>query len=130
APDGMIVFDHQPVDRRIETMKRVFQDRGLDSFRQSVVLLSSKWSDDDLLVSPSGFSRAEILRLVAASGGEPRRVLLAPNFPARSESYDRIVGGPVAEREVMTDDRPFLVGLDWGHYTLFPSETYLSNYHR
>jgi predicted membrane-bound spermidine synthase len=123
---GLIVFDHQPVDRRIETMKQVFLERGVPEFEKRVVILESLWSSDDMVISPSGFSAGEVRRLVAAAKDKPQRVLYAPG--RKGTYYAGAIERPVRSEAVMTDDRPFLVGLDWRGYALFPRKHYLDDY--
>jgi spermidine synthase len=122
ADGGLIVFDHQPVERRIESMKVVFEERDIPQFPSSIVVLASYWSNDDMLISPSGFSRQEIERLFSMAKNEPERVRYAPHRPpeANRRYYKRTIESAASVEKAMTDDRPFLLGLDWKGYKLRP----------
>jgi hypothetical protein len=117
---GLLVFNHQPVERRLATMRRVFEERGITDFSQHVVILSSISGADDMVISPSGFTDAELRRLKNAAGRDSNRVLFAPTRTRNNKFYSEIVSGPVVHGQAMTDDRPFLVGLNWRDYTLVP----------
>jgi spermidine synthase len=118
---GLIVFDHQPVERRIETMKLAFSQSGIPDFEERVVILDSIVSDDDMVVSPAGFSDVEIRRLTVAARQEPQRVRYAPRRTSNHEYYRAYIEGPVSTERTMTDDRPFLAGLSWENYRLYPA---------
>jgi spermidine synthase len=130
ADGGLIVFDHQPVRRRIESMKVAFQERNIPQFPKSIVVLDSYWSSDDMLISPSGFSRQEIERLFSMAKNEPERVRYAPHRPpkANHRHYKRTIESAASVEKAMTDDRPFLLGLDWKGYRLRPETKSLGHH--
>ena len=119
AEGGILIFDHQPVARRLETMKKAFEDRGLRDFSERVVVLQSEFGDD-MLVSPSGFSETELRRLLVASIRHDKRLLYVPGRKQNNSHYSQLITGPIDPGEVMDDDRPFLVGLNWREYSVIP----------
>jgi hypothetical protein len=129
ADGGYIIFDHQPIRRRIQSMQVAFRERFIPLFYRSIVVLKSDRRGDDMLISPSGFTSPEIEQLVGFGRDTARRVLYAPHRNSRSNSatYQRLIQREVPADEVMTDDRPFLIGLDWRDYKL-PPDT--SNWNR
>jgi hypothetical protein len=57
-------------------------------------------------------------------------VLYAPQRGPRVNRryYRRLIESPISVRQAMTDDRPFLLGLDWKTYKLFPDENRLQHH--
>jgi predicted membrane-bound spermidine synthase len=122
SDSGMIIFDHQPVERHIESMKLTFAERGIRDFPNRVVILDSLTANDDMLVSPAGFSDDEIRRLLAATKGEPERVRYAPRRENNLEYYSRLIEGSPSIEQAMTDDRPFMAGVYWKDYKFLPTD--------
>ena len=127
SDDGIIVFDYQPLGRRIETMKSVFRERGIPDFSDRVIVFDSREWSDDMIVSPSGFKRSEIRWLFAAAEN-PEQMRYVPGHARNDRHYVNLIEGPPSPEETMTDDRPFLLGLDWKGYRLIPDERYVKNY--
>lgn len=122
ADAGYMIFDHQPIRRRIQSMQVAFRERFIPMFFRCIVVLESDRRGDDMLISPSGFTSAEIEQLVGFGRDTAQSVLYAPHRDSRANmaSYQRLIQREASADEVMTDDRPFLFGLDWRDYKLQP----------
>lgn len=116
APDGLLVFVHQPVAEKLPSLAAGFAARGGPPFDTAAYVFGDPgepalWS---LVVSPRGFTGEELAALDAFVAGQRReRVLYRPGAP-RSEL--EALGAP----RPVTDDRPFVRGLELGALTVWP----------
>ncbi len=133
-PGGMLIFDHQPVYKNLDTLKTVFMQRGLPDFPGSVMLLNSMFGryhtgSPDVAVSPDPYTQVEVGRLLAFKGPSAKQLRYLP-FRA-NEARDPIVRevsaplDPAAPQVV--DDRPYVLELDLKHYSLWPNAAQLNN---
>lgn len=125
APGGIMVFDHQPLDQRIHNMRHVFAQRGIDNFEDRVIIMDDPHrGDDDMILSPDGFSEDEIQRVIAASKekdkSKRRRVEYLNRDGFKGKKYRDHIEGVLGETFV--DDRPFMKRLDLENYHLIPPE--------
>lgn len=135
APGGVIVFNHQRVDHKIEAFKRILQDRGLAPFEEAAALIGRKRGGrrvDVLVVKPSGLSETEVERLAERwpkrkAGKKGRFLKYAPGHEADAAMTELAKRPPVPERFVPTDDRPYQQPLDWSGFVLRPSEEQLED---
>jgi hypothetical protein len=127
APGGIMVFDHQPLLKRIYNLRHVFEQRGIENFEDRVLIVDDpERSDDDMILSPDGFTEEEIAAAIAASKGgknkKAKRRILYLNRPGlKSGTYKAAVEGEPGETFV--DDRPFMKSLEIDKYELVPPET-------
>jgi hypothetical protein len=127
APGGLMVFDHQPLRRKVNNLRHAFEQRGIENFADCVVILDDpERGDDDMLVSPDGFSEEELDTIIKKSrAGKQRkrhkiRYLNRPGF--NTGSYKAAVEGTAEDDETFVDDRPFMSQLELDSYELFPPE--------
>ena len=127
APGGLLVFDHQPLPNRIANLRHVFERRGIPNFEDKVIIVNSSASDDDMFVSPDGFTEEELDRVIAfvnehhtKERGKKIRYLPRAGFND-SPLYNDVLTGADNQR-TFTDDRPFMRDLALENYDLFPSE--------
>jgi hypothetical protein len=127
APGGLMVFDHQPIGKRLNNLRHVFEQRGLENFADCVIILDDPdHGDDDMLLSPDGFTDEEIDAVIAATraGNKKKRhrirYLNRPGF--NGGKYKPIIEGTAEDAEIFVDDRPFIKSLDLDSYELFPPE--------
>ncbi len=126
APGGIMVFDHQPLQKRIYNLRHVFEQRGVENFEDHVVILDDpQRSDDDMLLSPDGFTEAELDALIAASRTEANRkarhrIRYMNRKGLNGGMYKTIIEGE--PEETFVDDRPFMKDLDTENYELMPPE--------
>ncbi|KIG18561.1 hypothetical protein DB30_00246 [Enhygromyxa salina] len=128
APGGIMVFDHQPLHKRIYNMREVFAQRGIENFEDRIMIVDDKGrSDDDLVLSPDGFTDEELDRVVAVARGEgrnkkknARKIRYLNQKRLRDHKYrDTIEGEP---GQTFVDDRPFMKDLELDTYELLPPE--------
>lgn len=127
APGGLMVFDHQPLHKRVNNLRHVFEQRGIENFEDCVIILDDPArSDDDMLLSPDGFTDEEIEAVIAASRaskGKQRRKIRYLNRPGFDTGmYKAMVEGTDEDAETFVDDRPFMKSLDLDGYEFFPPE--------
>jgi hypothetical protein len=123
APGGLLVFDHQPLDDRIQNLRVVFEQRGIDDFADRVVVIDDPTrNNDDMVIAPDGFSDAELDRMVsfASQGRQGRRIHYMNARGKRSGRYIAAVEQPI--ERTFVDDRPFMKQLDVENYELMPPE--------
>jgi hypothetical protein len=125
GPGGIMVFDHQPLLKRIYNLRHVFEERGIENFEDHVIIIDDPHrSDDDMLISPDGFTDEEIDSVIAASRSKNKhyrrriRYLNRPGY--RSKRYAETIEGPMGQTFV--DDRPFMKDLNRENYELLPPE--------
>jgi hypothetical protein len=122
GPDAMIVFMNQPVLHKAESLRRLFDERGLGDFSRAVFAFGSPASrgQDSLVVKPSGLTPEETAAIArkVASWPHPRTVLYAPPGAGEPRFVDAVLGrehGPF-----VTDDRPFVHQVSWRDFQLLP----------
>jgi hypothetical protein len=126
APGGIMVFDHQPLLSRIYNLRHVFEQRGIENFQDCIIVVDDpSRSNDDLILSPDGFTEKEIETAIAASTGgknkkAKRRIRYLNRQGYKSGIYKAAVEGEAGETFV--DDRPFMHPLEVDGYQLFPPE--------
>jgi hypothetical protein len=130
APGGFIVFRNQPVTSKLRSFVELFEERELGDPLQCMIVfgLASKPHLDSLVVKPTGFSAAEVQtvhQLVVEKGGGSS-ILYAPGRAVPANRVTEALEDPATIRRV-TDDRPFIRGLQLGSFTLTPSEEQLED---
>ena len=126
APGGLMVFDHQPLNKRIYNLRHVFEQRGIENFADCVIILDDpERSDDDMLLSPDGFTDEEIESIIAISKSPEnkktrRKIRYLNRNGFNGGHYKEIIEGPPGETFV--DDRPFMKDLDFSSYEFWPPE--------
>ncbi|HLT40522.1 MAG TPA: hypothetical protein VK034_29800 [Enhygromyxa sp.] len=125
SPSGLLVFHHQPIIQRIQNLRQVFAERGIDNFEDHVIVLDHpRMGNDDLIVSPSGFTDEEIEQIYRAAR-EPKhqkhriRIRYLKAKGIGDPNYVEAIEGP--QGETFVDDRPFLLRLDVENYQLRPA---------
>ena len=125
APGGLLVFDHQPIVRRMPNMRHVFERRGIEGFADKIIVVDSRVSNDDMIISPDGFSDEEFERVLEflrrKDQRKARRLRYMPYADYRRPGeYRDIIEG--SDPLVFTDDRPFMENLDLDSYALFRTQ--------
>lgn len=126
APGGLMVFDHQPLKKRVNNFRYVFEQRGIENFEDCIIILDDPTrSDDEMLISPDGFSDEEIDAIIAGSRSMKKarhriRYLNRPGF--NTGVYKASVEGTGEDVGTFIDDRPFMKDLDFSTYEFFPPE--------
>jgi spermidine synthase len=134
APGGVIVFNNQSVHQKVESFKRLLDERGERPFHESAALLG-KTRDrsraiDVLVVKPSGLSRDEVRRLAKAypapkkKGQRTKKRWL--KFAPGHDGDDAITAMATTPADpdlfVPTDDLPYERRVDWSAFELFPED--------
>jgi len=132
-PGGLLVFDHQPLYQNIQTMRAAFARRGIPDFEQCVLLIGSSFGryvkgSYDFAVAPGGFTAEEVERLVRFSPAARQQVRYAPFHanPAKEPVVASVTSRPANARPDVTDDRPFVLEIDFSNYHLWPTKAELS----
>jgi hypothetical protein len=124
SADGIICFDHQPIARTIDSLHSVFEERGLDNFAESIILLRSNGGADrgspDILVKPGGFTAEEVASLRGFHARAPKQVVYAPHVRGLQGNWVRSVKQP-DQTNLPTDDRPFMEDLNFAEYHILPA---------
>lgn len=124
APNGVMVFDHQPLKKRIQNLRQVFAQRGIDNFEERLVIIDDpRRGDDDLIISPDGFTDEELdamVKLANGKGKNHRRIRWMAARGKRHSKYVAAIEGPI--NSTFVDDRPFMKDLNLDEYQLFPDE--------
>jgi len=133
-PNGLLVFDFQPLGGDVETMKATFAQRGVANFPEHVVLISSVFGrfragTYDFIVSSDAFTPEEILRLSKFTPAAEQQIRYAPfhDNPPNEPIVATVLSPPEANEKVLTDDRPYSLEVDFANYRLRPSEAQLKN---
>lgn len=125
APGGFIVFRNQPITGKIPSFIRLFEERGLGDAREAMIVFgqTSRPNLDTLLVKPGGFSADEVLAIQqrVSSKSAVARMLHAPHRSLRSNRVTGVMEDPSSTRFV-SDDRPFIRGLQLDEFTFTPSD--------
>ncbi len=120
-PNGMLMFNCQPASHLIQSLKAVFNDRGMSDFKNHVALASRHRLDrcDDLMFSMSPYSEQDT-QVLSDLFGRTRRYL--PGRPNNRSDAVKAIEGPVLPKPLLvTDDRPYLHRLDFAGFKLIPS---------
>lgn len=124
APGGLMVFDHQPLEKRIQNLRVVFEQRGIEGFADRVIVIDDPGrADDDMIIAPDGFTEDELdamFEFAEETGKDRRRIRYLPARGRRDSRYREAIEGPIVETFV--DDRPFMKSLDLDTYELVPPE--------
>jgi len=133
-PGGMLVFDFQPLGKNVETLKEAFARRGSANFTECILAVSSNFGrytrgSYDLAVTPGGFTPEEVQRLVSFCPSAKEQVRYAPFYenPRGEFIVDAILAPPEPAKMQVTDDRPYVLEIDFDHYKLRPTKQDLSN---
>jgi hypothetical protein len=122
APGGILLFDHQPIARTLDTFRAAFDELGIGDFEQCVVLLRSSGGANrgspDILIKPDGFSREDVMRLRRFNARAADQLVYTP-YTNPAPRWAKLVRNPNLE-DVPTDDRPFLEQPDLAGYRVFP----------
>lgn len=127
APGGLMVFDHQPLEKRVNNLRHVFEQRGIENFEDCVIIIDEpERGDDDMLLSPDGFSEEEIEAIITASRSGNKKTRHKIRYLNRRGfnhgKYKALIEGTVEDDQTFVDDRPFIKDLDLDSYEFFPPE--------
>jgi SAM-dependent methyltransferase len=132
APNGLLLFDHQPTDTTRETLKALFHDDGRDDFEKcAMVLRSSNGANrgsPDLILSPAGFTQEDIQRIANYNPNAKKQLLYAPGFAGSNAKMASAIAAPVVMADRVLDDRPYLLKLDFAGYKVFPSAEQMKDF--
>jgi hypothetical protein len=124
GPGSMIVFMNQPVLEKAESLRRLFEERGLGDFGKAAFAFGAPETrgQDSMVVEPSGLTRDEIAAIEqkVASWPHPRRVLYSPSGEGVPRFVDAVTGR--ARAPLVTDDRPFAHEVSWRDFELLPAK--------
>jgi hypothetical protein len=127
-PGGLLLFDHQPLFKNLDTLKVAFGQRGIKNFPECVILFRSTHGrptgNPDVAVCPQGFTPSDVQKVLHASASAPKQVCYAPflDKPPEKSLADEICSAIDPSVKHVTDDRPYVLELDLGHYKLWPSK--------
>lgn len=123
-PGGLLIFDHQPMYKNLDTLKIVFEQRGLKNFSDCVLLVASMFgryngASPDLVFSPDGFTREEVIRLLKFKSNAPKMIRYAPFRKDIAEGpYFKQIHAPIdPQADRVTDDFPYILSLDLEGYS-------------
>jgi hypothetical protein len=125
APGGLMVFDNQPLEKRIANFRHVFEQRGIGELKDRVIVIDDpSRGDDEMVISPDGFSDEELDHIIAASRSKNRRLRRRFQYldreGFRGRKYNEAIEGEPGQ--IFVDDRPFIRSLDLENYELRPPE--------
>ena len=128
--DGMIIFVNQPIERKLESFKALFDARGQD-FSRAVYAYGRRGSHtiQSAVIKPSGLTRAEtdILRRHIRAARPNFTTYYNPHAKNTDRRFVSLVEEPLHERggTLVVDDKPFIQKIDIAGFELFPNETKL-----
>lgn len=132
APGGVIIFDHQPIDTTIDSLKDIFADAGRTDFDQCALLLGMPWSPTkgrpDLIFAPDGFSQEMVQRLASFNETAPEQLRYAPGWKGNNKKLAATITAPATLHTRVTDDRPFLQDLSFTGFRLWPTQEQLTDF--
>lgn len=124
GPGAMMVFVNQPVAHKVESLRRLFAERGLGDFRKAVYAFGAPETrgQDSMVVKPSGLTPDEIAAIdrKVASWPHSRQVLYSPSGAGVPSFVDAVLGRSRAA--LVTDDRPFVHEVGWRDFELLPAK--------
>ncbi|MCX5757921.1 MAG: hypothetical protein NTU83_05350, partial [Candidatus Hydrogenedentes bacterium] len=121
-PGGVIVFDHQPVQRTLESLHWVFKKTERPALDKSIIIFNSPTGGTDLVVAPDGFAPKDVQKLMATDSSARPVIQYAPFLnDNRGGHYAAILKATAFDAPRTTDDRPYESELQIKDYKLFPS---------
>ena len=131
APGGVVCFNSQDIDHKLEAFKRIHAARGGDVPFADAVLLTGRWKETRTLrrmyYRPEGFDPAvtDALRtqLPRPPKTEQKRAFLrwGPGMTDPEPAIEALVRAPIDPSiEVPTDDRPYPRRVDFAGWTPSP----------
>ncbi|MCC7075313.1 MAG: hypothetical protein IT383_28630 [Deltaproteobacteria bacterium] len=133
APHGLLIFDYQSTEFIAQALKHIAAEDGTGPLENKVIFLRSRFGKNvrtpiDLIFAKDGFTPDEVSSLVSYSPDAPAMVRYAPGIANPNAASAAVVNGPLIEADkVVTDDRPFLLDLDFASYRLIPDPEVLQN---
>lgn len=133
APNGLLIFDYQATEFIVHTLKQIAIEDGTGPLDDKVVFLRSQFGrsgrgNTDLIFAKSGFTQDEVARLAGFSADAPSMLRYAPGLTEKtSASAQTVTGPPIDEARLVTDDRPFLLDLDFSGYRPVPTRETIKN---
>jgi hypothetical protein len=131
APDGTIVFMNQPIEHKLRSFRRLFEDRGLGDLGSAVFAYGQPRQDiiRSLAVRPAGFTDEELSRIreYRKPHGKRYPTLYDPRGVKHSPIRALVEGPPLETGDLVTDDRPFLFPVDWKAFSLSVDKAALGN---
>lgn len=124
APGGTLVFMNQPIEHKLRSFRRLFEERELGPLGGAVFAYGQPGQDiiRSLAVRPAGFGDGELARIREYRAKHHKRypVLYDPRGVRQGIVRDLVEGPEPADSDLVTDDRPFLFPVDWGAFSLSP----------
>lgn len=133
APGGLLIFDYQPTEQIVEGLKHIFAEDALGPIDDKLVLLRSRFgknvpTKNDLIFAKDGFGAEEIERLASFHKEARAMVRYAPHLSTAKPAEVALVRGPLTSDDArITDDRPFIIDLDFSGYRLVPADATLQD---
>ena len=126
TPDGVMFFWNQPIEPKLVSFKKLFEERGLPDVSKSVFVYGDTHSDGlrCMLVKPGGFTDADrnaLQNWIRISHTPRSRVLAGPN--GANSRFAALLKGeevPDTSAEPVTDDAPFINKVELENFTLSP----------
>lgn len=131
ADGGVIVFNNQSVHQKVESFKRLLDERGGRPFGEAAALIGKRGSGDrkaDILVlKPEGLSEKEVERLASAyprprGRSKARWLKYAPGMAADRDVSAMALRPADPAKFVPTDDVPYERRVDWAGFVLSPKD--------
>ncbi len=137
--DGMIVFSNQPIDRKTESFRALFEERKIGDFSKCLFAFGSPHGDRirSSVVQKKPFKKDEIDKMIArVKKVEPSWRILHNPFSKGDPEFLKLVTEPPKNRneKLVVDDRPFTNKLVLDGFKLIPEKenirnlTYASNW--
>lgn len=132
APGGMLLFDHQPTNTTIATLKSLYVHEGRPDFENAVMVLRSNYGSPsgspDLIFSPNGFAPDDIDKVLKSNPQAQKMLLYAPGYKANRKEVVATVKKKISYDDRVVDDRPYLLRLEFKDYRLWPSPEQFKDY--
>lgn len=133
APHGVLIFDYQGTNFIVQILKVLAAEEGFAPIDDKVILLRSRFgknrpTTNDLLFSKDGFTDEDVTRLTGFHAEAADMVRYAPGIANPKAADKALVKGPLIDaKEIVTDDRPFIIDLDFSNYRPIPEQATLQD---
>lgn len=130
--DGLIIFVNQPIDRKIESFRKLFEERNIADFSKCVYAFGRKGSPtlQSAVIQLRPFTKREvdIIREHHQKLVPQWEVVYSPFGGGRAD-FEKYVKIPVEERgsTLVRDDMPFTKHVELEGFSFFPGQAKLNN---
>jgi len=122
---------NQPIEHKLRSFRRLFEERGLGDLGNAVFAYGQTGQDiiRSMAVRPAGFSDGELSRIREYRKPHAKRypTLYDPRGKKHASIRALVEGPPSRPGELVTDDRPFVLPVDWKAFSLAVDQAALTN---